>query len=69
MVRYFPWSPVKPGYSCYALEHMIHTRGRDRFQEYLLRVMQNPDQARAVFPEYFNVSFDGAVREFRAAPR
>jgi hypothetical protein len=24
---------------------------RDRFQDYLLRVMQDPDQARAVFPD------------------
>jgi hypothetical protein len=45
----FPWSPVKSGYSRYALEHMIRTRG--------------------LFPEYFNVSFDGAVREFQAALR
>jgi hypothetical protein len=48
---------------------MIHTRGRDRFQEYLLRVMQDPDQARALFPESFGLSFDDAVREFQTRVR
>lgn len=51
------------------LEHMIHTRGRDRFQDYLLRVMQEPDQARALFPENFGISFDAAVQEFQARLR
>jgi hypothetical protein len=51
------------------IEHMIQARGRDLFQEYLLRVMQNPDQARAVFPEYFKISFDDALREFQARLR
>ena len=51
------------------VEHMIHTRGRDRFQEYLLRVMQDPDQARPLFPESFGLSFDDAVREFQARVR
>ena len=53
----------------YFLEHMIHLRGRDRFQDYLLRAMQDPDQARAVFPEFFGVTFDGAIREFQASLR
>ena len=53
----------------YFLEYLIRTRGRDKFQDYLLRVMQDPDQARAVFPEFFNVSFDSAVLEFQARLR
>ncbi|HTB13549.1 MAG TPA: hypothetical protein VK752_18345 [Bryobacteraceae bacterium] len=51
------------------LEYIIKTRGRDKFQDYLLRVMQNPDDARAVFPEFFGVSFDGAVGEFQSKLR
>lgn len=53
----------------YFLQHMIQMRGRDRFQEYLLRVMQDPDQARAAFPEYFGISFDNAVLEFQGRMR
>lgn len=53
----------------YFLEHMIHTRGRDRFQDYLLRVMAEPDRARELFPEYFNISFDAAVQEFQGRVR
>jgi hypothetical protein len=49
----------------YFLEYMFRTRGRDRFQDYLLRVMQDPDQARALFPEFFRITFDNAVREFQ----
>jgi hypothetical protein len=51
------------------LKYIIRTRGRDRFQDYLLRVMQDPDQARALFPEFFGVSFDGAIQEFQARVR
>jgi hypothetical protein len=51
------------------LEHIILTRGRDKFQDYLLRVMQDPDQARALFPEFFGMSFDNAVSEFQAIMR
>jgi hypothetical protein len=51
------------------LEHIIKTRGRDKFQDYLLRVMQNPDDARAVFPEFFGIPFDGAVAEFQSKLR
>jgi hypothetical protein len=51
------------------LEHLIHTRGRDKFQDYLLRVMQDPDQARALFPDNFGISFDDAIREFEARVR
>jgi hypothetical protein len=53
----------------YFLEYLIRTRGRDRFQDYLLRVMQDPDRARAVFPEYFGISFDNALQEFQANVR
>jgi hypothetical protein len=53
----------------YFIEYMIRKRGRDRFQDYLLRVMQDPDQARAVFPELFGISFDNAVQEFQAKLR
>jgi hypothetical protein len=53
----------------YFVEHMIRMRGRDRFQDYLLRVMQEPDQARTLFPEYFGISFDAAVGEFQARVR
>jgi hypothetical protein len=53
----------------YFLEYLIRTRGRNKFQDYLLRVMQDPDQARALFPEFFGGSFDGAVLEFQAATR
>src|ERR1035437_3445154 len=53
----------------YFLEHMIHTHGRDRFKDYLLRVMQDPDRARALFPEFFGISFDDAVQEFQARVR
>jgi hypothetical protein len=53
----------------YFLEHMIHTRGRDRFQDYLLRAMQEPDQAKALFPEFFGISFNDAVREFETRVR
>jgi len=49
------------------LEFLIQTRGRDKFQDYLLRVMQDPKQARAVFPEYFAKPFDAAVAEFQAS--
>jgi hypothetical protein len=51
----------------YFLEYIIKTRGRDRFQDYLLRVMQDPDQARALFPEFFHITFDGAVNEWEPA--
>lgn len=47
------------------LEFLIQTRGRDKFQDYLLRVMQEPGEARLVFPEYFGTTFDEAVREFQ----
>jgi hypothetical protein len=53
----------------YFLEYMIRTRSRDKFQDYLLRVMQDPDQARAIFPEYFGVPFDVAVLEFQSKLR
>jgi hypothetical protein len=53
----------------YFIEHIIHSRGRDRFQDYLLRVMQTPDRARDLFPEYFGISFDDALREFQVAMR
>ena len=53
----------------YFVEYMMTKRGRDRFQDYLLRVMQDPDQARAVFPELFGVSFDNAVLEFQSKLR
>ena len=49
----------------YFLEYLIQSRGRDKFQDYLLRVMQDPDGARALFPEFFGVSFDTAVSEFQ----
>jgi hypothetical protein len=51
------------------LQHRINLSGRDRFQEYPLRVMQEPDQARALFPEFFGLSFDAAVEEFQASVR
>jgi hypothetical protein len=51
------------------LEYIIRTRGRDKFQDYLLRVMQDPDEARALFPEFFKISFDDAVKEFQAKVR
>jgi hypothetical protein len=47
------------------IEHLIHTRGRVLFQDFLLRVMQDPDRARALFPEFFGLSFEDAIREFR----
>jgi hypothetical protein len=53
----------------YFIEHLIHASGRDKFQDYLLRVMQDPDQARAIFPEFFGMSFDNAVQEFQARVR
>ena len=53
----------------YFLEYIIKTRGRDRFHDYLLLVMQEPDQARALFPEFFRISFDGALAEFQTALR
>ncbi len=51
------------------VEHLIHTRGRDLFQDYLLRVMQEPDRARDLFPEYFRITFDAAIQEFQARVR
>jgi hypothetical protein len=51
------------------IEYLIRARDRDRFQDYLLRVMQDPDQARIVFPEFFGMSFDEAVREFQGRVR
>ncbi len=51
------------------LEYIIRTRGRDKFQDYLLRVMQEPDQAQALFPEFFGLSFDAAIRQFQAIVR
>jgi len=53
----------------YFLEYIIKTRGRDRFQDYLLRVMQDPDQARALFQEHFGIAFDGALDEYQAKIR
>lgn len=53
----------------YFLEYLIRSHGRDKFQDYLLRVMQNPDEARAVFPEFFGGPFDGAVLEFQTKVR
>jgi hypothetical protein len=53
----------------YFLEYIIHSRNRDKFQDYLLRVMQDPDRARTLFPEYFGRSFDDAVGEFQTAIR
>jgi hypothetical protein len=54
---------------CYFLEYLIRTHGRARFQDYLLQVMEDPDQARALFPEFFKISFEGAVSEFQAKLR
>lgn len=51
------------------LEYIMKTRGRDKFQDYLLRVMQDPDSARALFPEFFGVPFAAAVLEFQAKVR
>lgn len=51
------------------LEYMIKTRGRGKFQDYLMRVMQNPDDARAIFPEFFGITFNGAVQEFEKSLR
>jgi hypothetical protein len=51
------------------IDYVISYRGRDRFQDYLLRVMQDPDQARELFPEFFKISFDDAVKEFQARVR
>jgi hypothetical protein len=59
--NYIAWSSF--------LEHMIHARGRDRFQDYLLRVMQEPDRARGLFPEIFGISFDDAIQEFQIRVR
>lgn len=53
----------------YFLEYIIKTRGRDKFQDYLLRVMQEPDQARALFSECLGISFDDALRQFQASVR
>ena len=53
----------------YFLEYMMKTRGRDKFQDYLLRVMQEPDRAWALFPEFFRVSFDQAVLAFQESVR
>jgi hypothetical protein len=53
----------------YFLEHLIRTRGRDIFQDFLLRAMENPDDVRTVFPEFFGTTFDGAVSEFQAKVR
>jgi hypothetical protein len=53
----------------YFLEYLIKTHGRNKFQDYLLRVMQDPDQAKAIFPEFFNVSFDKALAGFQAGVR
>ena len=51
------------------LEFLITTRGRAKFQDYLLRVMQDPDNAEAAFLEFFHVTFDGAVAEFETLVR
>lgn len=53
----------------YFIEYIIKTRGRDRFQDYLMRVMQEPDQARALFPECLGISFDDALRVFQSQLR
>ena len=50
----------------YFLEYLIKTRGRDRFQDYLLRVMQEPVHARALFPECLGISFDDALPQLQA---
>ena len=51
------------------VEYLMKTRGRGKFQDYLLRIMQNPADARAVFPEFFGVSFDGEVQGFEKSLR
>jgi hypothetical protein len=51
------------------LEHLIQTRGREKFQDYLLQVMQGPKLARDLFPQFFGVSFEEAVNEFQASVR
>jgi hypothetical protein len=48
---------------------MIRTQGRNKFQDYLLRVMQDPDGARALFPEFFRTTFDDAILEFQSSVR
>lgn len=53
----------------YFVDYLRRTQGKDKFQNYLLRVMQEPDQAQGVFPEYFGVSFDDALRLFQAQLR
>jgi len=53
----------------YFLEYIIRTQGRDKFQDYLLRVMQEPDSAKSLFPEYFGISFDGAIQQFQTQLR
>ncbi len=51
------------------VDYLMHLRSRERFQDYLLYVMQDPDQARAAFPEYFGVSFDTAIQNFQQKVR
>jgi len=53
----------------YFLEYLIRTHGRDKFQDYLLRVMQEPDAARAMFPEFFRTTFDDAILQFQTSVR
>lgn len=53
----------------YFIEYMMISRGKDKFQDYLLRVMAEPDQARALFPEFFKISFDAAIAEFQGRLR
>jgi hypothetical protein len=53
----------------YFLEHMILTRGRDKFQDYLLAAMQDPDRSRSQFQSSFGISFDDAIHEFETRLR
>jgi hypothetical protein len=46
------------------VEYLIRLRGREKFQDYLLRVMADPDQAAKFVADVYGLSFDDAVNRF-----
>jgi hypothetical protein len=51
------------------VEHLIDTRGRDRFQRYLTACMVRPAEWRSAFQRTYGVPFGQAIRDFEAEIR
>ena len=48
----------------YFIEYLIASKGRDRFQQYLLQVKDQPQNWRTVFSTIYQQPFEEAVNNF-----